>query len=100
MSKDTLSEFGPEAARPKEPLSNSGVTHGGGRPIVKEMFHHSPPYTGEYNHHESGPGLHGTNWGNNGTQGPPTPKEAEVGSSGLHGQRLPHGSERGTNGKS
>jgi hypothetical protein len=60
MSKDTLGEYGPDR-------SNGSRAQNGGKPEVKPLSYDPPK--GPTAQMQNGPGLHGTNHGQCGTQG-------------------------------
>lgn len=62
MAKDILSEYGKDSGAPQAPRATNG-----GRQTPKPLPY-SPP-KGPTPHMQQGPGLHGTNHGNCGTQG-------------------------------
>lgn len=63
MSKDILSEYGPDSKQPQ-----AAVATNGGKPQVKPLAY-SPPVGPSNINDPKSPGLHGSNHGNNGTQG-------------------------------
>lgn len=63
MGKDILSMYGPDADKPQ----SSGASNGGVMPVKDIPY--SPPKGPSNIGDAKSPGLHGTNHGNNGTQG-------------------------------
>jgi hypothetical protein len=94
MARDILSEFGPDRPAHKESHGSSGLATGGGQPVKHDVHNYAMPQGPTNIHDAASPGLKGTNWGNSGTQGPPMPKEAEIGEAGISHEHHPHGSQR------
>lgn len=63
MSRDILSEFGPDSPSDQRPRATNG-----GQQTPKDIPY-SPPVGPSNIGDSKSPGLHGTNHGNNGTQG-------------------------------
>ena len=66
MAKDILNEYGPNSSQPQA----ASASHGGcceGRTI--DVMNYKPPVGPKGIGDPKSPGLHGTNHGNNGTQG-------------------------------
>lgn len=61
MARDILSEYGPDSRQPQAPSATSG-----GCTEAKSLPYDPPK--GPTNQMEKGPGIHGTNHGNCGTQ--------------------------------
>lgn len=81
MSKDILSEYGPETHKPM----SSRASNGGVMP-VRDVRNYQPPHGPSNINDAKSPGLHGHNCGNAGTQGSYGHSDRETsGSSGLHG---------------
>ena len=79
MARDILSDYGRDSRQPQSPRATSG-----GRMPVQDVRAYSPPQ-GPKNINDSGPGLHGDNYGCCGTQGKHGVTAGTSGSPGLHG---------------
>lgn len=64
MARDILGEYGPESSQPQ-----SGVSNNGGRLDTKDVRNYQPPVGPSSINDPKTPGIHGSNHGNNGTQG-------------------------------
>jgi len=90
MPRDILSEYGPEHHSPKPARAESG-----GCTSARDVRAYQPPKGPTNINDPKGPGLHGDNYGNAGTQGKTSISCGESGSPGLHGQSKGHGTNRG-----
>jgi hypothetical protein len=63
MTKDILSEYGPDSASNQRPRATSG-----GRQEPKDVHNYKPPVGPTNINDPKSPGLHGTNHGSCGTQ--------------------------------
>ncbi len=64
MSRDILSEYGPDSAHDQKARATNG-----GRCEPRDVHNYSPPVGPSNINDSKTPGLHGTNHGNTGTQG-------------------------------
>jgi hypothetical protein len=94
MSRDFLSEFGPESHQPQRPRASSG-----GQVPVRDVMNYEPPTGPKYLGRE-GPGLRGgTNFGNAGSQGKKSIQAEGSGSPGNHGCILNDGLDQDDTGR-
>ena len=88
MARDILGEYGPER-------KSGGGLSGQGQVSKRDVMNYKPPQGPTNIGDKKGPGLHGDNCGNAGSQGyyGETNKQTS-GSPGLGGDRHPKGSQR------
>lgn len=88
MSRDILGEYGPESPSNQKPRATNG-----GQMQPRDVMNYQPP-RGPKSIGDHGPGLHGDNYGNCGTQ--TGGRRAETsGSPGIGGANKGHGTNRG-----
>jgi hypothetical protein len=87
MARDILSEYGPER-------KGGGGLKGHGQVSQRDTQNYSPPKGPTNINDPKGPGLHGHNCGNAGTQGYHGSGDKEGGSPGIGGTVHPKGSQR------
>lgn len=81
MPRDILSEYGRDSGGPQRPRATSG-----GVTQARDVMNYSPPQGPTNIMDRKGPGLHGHNCGNSGTQGAYYNDDRQTsGSPGLHG---------------
>lgn len=90
MTRDTLAEYGRDAYKPQ-----AGRATSGGITQARDVMGYRPPQGPSNIGDPKGPGLHGTNYGNCGTQGPKATQGGESGSVGLGGKNKGQGVNRG-----
>lgn len=72
-----------------------GNTSNGGKPMVRDVMNYSPPMGPRNINDAKGPGLHGVNYGNCGTQCGQGGYAQSSGRPGLGGERMPNGGAQG-----
>lgn len=90
MARDILSEYGSDSGVGQ----SAGRAGSGGVTRARDVMNYSPPQ-GPKHMMDSGPGLHGDNCGNSGSQGYyEEPHKETSGSPGLHGENRGTGTNR------
>lgn len=89
MARGILDEYGSDSDADQAPRATNG-----GRIKPKDVINYATPQGPSNIMERQAPGLHGTNYGNCGTQGPYPARGGEGGSPGLHGENHGMGTNR------
>ena len=90
MVRDILSEFGNDSGAGQKPSATKG-----GETTARDVRDYKPPQGPSNINDPKGPGLHGDNYGNCGSQGPSGATARERGRPGLGGENKTNkGSQR------
>ena len=90
MARGILSEYGPDASKPQAARATKG-----GCTDARDVMNYRPPQGPTNIGDPKSPGIHGTNYGNCGTQGPKAFQSEGSGSVGLGGKNKGMGTNRG-----